>query len=109
MKVESLHIEDCHRIGKPDKADSKETIIRFANRKYGKKALLSRKQKLGKCVKFNPNTKIFVNENLTMMNENIAYNCRKLKRGGLIFSCFTRDDIVHIKNYFRVSHSRFIT
>ena len=45
MKVESLDIEDCHRIGKPDKADSKETIIRFANRKYGKKALLSRKKK----------------------------------------------------------------
>ena len=74
MKVESLDIEDCHRIGKPDKADSKETIIRFANRKYGKKALLSRKKnkkKLGKCVKFNPNTKIFVNENLTMMNETL--------------------------------------
>ena len=45
MKVESLDIEDCHRIGKPDKADSKETIIRFANRKYGKKALLSRRKK----------------------------------------------------------------
>ena len=70
--------------------------INFANRKYCKKVLLNRK-KLDKCFSFNPNTKIFVNGNLTMMNENIAYNCRKLKRGGLIFACFTRDVIVHIK------------
>ena len=37
-----------------------------------------------------------------MMNKNTAYSCRKLKRGRLIFSCFTRDLIVDIKNHFRV-------
>ena len=35
-----------------------------------------------------------------MMNENIAYNCRTLKRKGLIFACFTRDGIVHVKKSF---------
>ena len=50
-----------------------------------------------KCVRFKHNTKIFVNESLIMIKKNIAYNYRKLKRGGLIFACFTRDSIVHIK------------
>ena len=55
---------------------------------------------LDKCVTFNPSTKIFDKENLTLMNENIAFNCRKLRRGGLIFACFTGDGIVHIKKSF---------
>ena len=99
VEVESSNIEDCHPIGKPDKANSRKTIISFVNREYCKKALLNRKN-LDKCVRFNPNTKIFVNENLTMIDENIACNCRKLKRGGLLFACFTRDGIVHIKKSF---------
>ena len=32
-------------------------------------------------------TNIFVNENLTPMNETIAFNCRKLKHSGLIHAC----------------------
>ena len=99
VEVESSDIKDCYRIGKPDKFNSKKTIIRFTNRKYCKKALLNKK-KLDKCVRFNSNTKIFVSENLTLMNKNIAYNCWKLKQGGLIFACFTRDGIVHIKKSF---------
>ena len=31
------------------------------------------------------------------MNESIAYNCRKLKRSGLIHGCFSRDGIFAIK------------
>ena len=46
---------------------------------------------------FMQNTKIFANENLTPMNESIAYNCRKLKHNRLIHGCFSRDDIVRIK------------
>ena len=46
---------------------------------------------------FTQNTKIFANENLTPMNESTAYNCRKLKRNGLIHGCFLRDGIVRIK------------
>ena len=38
VEAESSDIEDCHRIGKPDKANSKKAIIRFAKIKYCKKA-----------------------------------------------------------------------
>ena len=31
------------------------------------------------------------------MNENIAFNGRKIKRSGLVHACFTVDDIVRIK------------
>ena len=31
------------------------------------------------------------------MNESIAYNCRKLKRNGLIYGCFSKDGTVRIK------------
>ena len=46
---------------------------------------------------FHAGTNIFVNENLTPMNETIAYNCRKLKRSGLIYACYSRNGIVYIK------------
>ena len=35
------------------------------------------------------------------MNENITYNCRKLKCVRLFFACFTKDGIMHIKYHFR--------
>ena len=31
------------------------------------------------------------------MNENIAFEARKLKTRGAIYGCFTRDCVVHIK------------
>ena len=37
VKVESSDVENCHQIGMSDKANPKETIIFFANRKYSKK------------------------------------------------------------------------
>ena len=46
---------------------------------------------------FHGGTNIFVNENLTLMNETIVYNCRKLKRSGLIHTCYSRNGIVYIK------------
>ena len=90
-EVESSDIEDCDRIGKSDKANSKKPIIRFGNRKYCKY--------FSKCVRCNPNTMIFFSENLAMMNQNNACNCRKLKRDGLIFAYFTRD-CIHKKTIF---------
>ena len=40
---------------------------------------------------------MFISENLSWMNENIAFEARKLKRRGAIHGCFTRDNVVHIK------------
>ena len=46
---------------------------------------------------FHAGTNIFVNENLTPMNETIACNCRKLKRSSLIHACCITNGIVYIK------------
>ena len=74
--------------------------MRFVNRKDCKKVLFN-KEKLSSidCSKHNfmQSTKIFANENLTPKNESIAYNCRKLKRSGLAYGCFSKDGIVRIK------------
>ena len=81
--VESEDTEVCHRFGKPDREKSQKTIVHLVNRKNYKKVLFNKK-KLNSidCSKhnFTQNTKIFSNENLTPMNESIAYNCRKLKQ-----------------------------
>ena len=42
-------------------------------------------------------TKIFVNENLTLINETIASNCKKLKCSGFIHACYSKNGIVHMK------------
>ena len=46
---------------------------------------------------FIQNTKVFINENLTLMNENIAFTDRKLKCSGFFNACFAIDGIVRIK------------
>ena len=98
--VQSQDIEGCHRSGKPDRDKSKKTIVRFVNRTNYKKVLFNNK-KLSSIDNskhsFTLNTKIFANENLTPMNESIAYNCIKLKWNGLTHGCFSRDGIVRIK------------
>ena len=40
---------------------------------------------------------IFINENLTRMNESLAYEGRNLKRKGVIYACYTRNGVVHVK------------
>ena len=70
------------------------------NRKHCKKALLNRRKLLNldkEKHSFSQNTKDFINENLTVMNENIAFNARKLKQSRLVHACFTIDGIVRIK------------
>ena len=99
VNVESREVEDCNRIGKSNNG-FKKTIIIFINRKYCKKALLNRKQfeiiDLKKH-QFVSGTKIFINENLTVKNEHLAFNCRQLKKRNYIFSTFTKNSTVYIK------------
>ena len=97
VKVTSVDIEACHRIGKSMK-NSKRTIVRFVNRKFSKQALYNRKR-LAKIDKHSlglSNTNLFLNENLTIVNNRIAFHCRSLKRNGLITKTYTTDGIVHI-------------
>ena len=100
--LESQDIEACHRFGKPNRDRSLKTIVLFVNRKNCKKVLFNKKKPSSidnSKHNFTQNTKNFANENLTPMNESIAYNCRKLKRSGLIHGCFSRDGIIRIKRW----------
>ena len=101
VEVDSNALEACHRFGKPEKiTKSRKTIVRFINRKYCKKALLNRKKLVildNEKHQLGSINKIFISENLSWMNENIAFEARKLKRRGAIYGYFTRDGVVHIK------------
>ena len=89
----------CHQIGKPT-SKTQKTIVRFVNRKNCEKVLANKKKLLklnNEKQNFYAGTNILVNENLTPMNESIAFNCRKLKRSGLIHACYSRNGNVYIK------------
>ena len=45
-----------------------------------------------------PNCNVFVNENLTVKNNEIAFLNRKLKRNGHLTKIYTRDGAVHISS-----------
>ena len=99
VQIEPRDIEAYHRIGKPT-SKTQKTIVRFVNRKNCEKVLATEKKLLKLSHEkhnFHAGTNIFVNENLTPMNETIAYNCRKLKRSCLIHACYSRNGIVCIK------------
>ena len=78
VDVSPKDIEVCHCVGVSTN-NSKKTIVCFINRKYAKKALTSRKN-LRKSS--SPNCNVFINENLTVKNNEIAFLSRKLKRSG---------------------------
>ena len=92
VNVESREVEECHRFGKSNNG-SKKTLIRFVNRTYCKKALCNRKQleridlKKHHLVR---GTRIFINENLTIKNEHLAFNCRQLKKGTIYLAHLRR-------------------
>ena len=90
----SNDIEACHKIGKKDtRIGSTKAIIRSLNRKHAKQVLYIKKYT------FNPNNNPFViSENLTRMNESLAYQGRKLNRNILVNACYTRCGIVTTKN-----------
>ena len=74
-----------------------KTIVRFANRKFAKQALYNRK-KLKSVDKstLGLTNDVFINKNLTPVNNRIAYNCRKLKRQNLISKTYTVHGTVHL-------------
>ena len=78
VDVSPKDIEACHRVGVSEN-NSKKTIVRFINVKHAKKALTSRKNFRKSS---SPNCNVFINENLTVKNNEIAFFSRKLKRSG---------------------------
>ena len=97
IQISHNDIEDWHRIGK-SKGNSKKTILRLVNRKYRKQILYNRR----KFKNFDgsgigmPNAKIFVDENLTISNHQLAFNCRKLEREKLISKTYSSNGIIRI-------------
>ena len=94
VDVSPKDIEACHRVG-VSKNNSKKTIVRFINRKHANKALTSRKN-LRKSS--SPNGNVFINENLIVKNNEIAFLSRKLKRIGHLTKIYSRDGMVHISS-----------
>ena len=91
VNVSQKDIEACHRVS-VSKNNSKKTIVRFINRKHAKKALISRKNFRKNS---SHNCKVFINENLTVKNNEIAFLGRKLKHSGHLNKIYTRDGTVH--------------
>ena len=97
--IQNFHndIEDCHHIGKSI-GSSKKTSMRLVNQKYCKQILYNRR----KFKSFDgsgigmPNTKKFVNENLTNSSHQLAFNCNKLKREKLISKKCSSNGIIYI-------------
>ena len=94
VDVSPKDIEACHRVGVSEN-NSKKTIVRFINRKHAKKALTSRKNFRKSSP---PNCNVFINENLTVKNNEIAFLSRKLKRSGHLTKTHARDGTVHISS-----------
>ena len=92
--VSTKDIETCHCVG-VSKNNSKKTIVHFINRKHAKKPLRRRKN-LRKSL--SPNYNVFINENLTVKNNEIAFLSRKLKRSGRLTKIYTRDRTVHFSS-----------
>ena len=79
IEVEGADIEDCHRLGY---VNLKNTIVRFANHKFCYQALDKKMElyKLGsKRLGFNPVKILYFNENVTPLNQFLAWKCRELK------------------------------
>ena len=81
------------------KADPKNTIVRFANRKFCYKAL-DKKLNLRKVDRtklgFQAGAVLF-SENLTHYNQCLAWKCRELKRASKIHSSWSSKGIVKLR------------
>ena len=45
---------------------------------------------------FNPDVALYISENFTPLNQHLAWQCRELKRGRLIYSCWSSKGVVNI-------------
>ena len=105
ITISKSDIEDCHRLGK---ANPKNTIVRFVNRKFCNIALEKKKQlmSLNKTeLGFKPDVALYISENLTPFNQHLAWQCRELKRARLIHSfvisfhnCWSSKGVVKIRH-----------
>ena len=93
IKVEPDNFEAVHSLS----AKSSKTIVRFVNRKICIEALRNRKKMKtsAQSIGFDKSI-VYVNENLTDFNNEIAYRCRRLKKSKLIDNTYSMNGIVYI-------------
>ena len=92
ISIQNTDIEGCHRLGK---ANPQNTIVRLVNRKFCYEAL--EKQVNNHGLGFEPSTKLFISENLTPLNQQLASMCKELKRAGRIHSCWSSKGVVRLR------------
>ena len=97
INVNTNDIEDCYRLGK---ADPKNTIVRFVNRKFCYEAL-DKKFYLRKVdsikLGFQAGAVLYFSENLTPYNQRLAWKCREVKRASKIHSSWSNKGIVKLR------------
>ena len=80
IEVEGADIEDCHRLGY---RNPKNAIVRYVNCKFCYQAC-DKKWNLHKLdskrLGLNPIKTLYFSENLTPLNQLLAWKCRELKR-----------------------------
>ena len=90
--IEENDIDACHRF---TKTDARSKLRKSCSRIFGNKKKLAKLN--NEKHKFRGGVKLFVSESSTLMDESIAFNCRKLKRKELIHSCYSRNGIINIR------------
>ena len=93
-KIGERDIAAYHRMGKKG-----DTILRFVNRKDAEDCLANRKQLQNfdlESVGFQPDTQIYISENLSPYMSRLAYYCRVLKRRGKINRLTTFKSLIKI-------------
>lgn len=100
-------IEACHQTGK-SKRNSKKIIVCLINWKHCKCVFVNRKtlKSFNREIIGLPNVWLFINQNLTEYNNELALYGPELKRAALINSTYTINDAVHILQtaYFHTSN-----
>lgn len=83
-------VSACHTLGKRNDDGTQKVIIRFANRRHKRKAMMCGRNLRG--------TNVYVNEHLTKKNGELAKKARDLRRAGNIINTWVRDCKVFIKD-----------
>ena len=84
INVSPDELHSCHRLNKKDRV-----IVKFKCRKHRQNVLYNRKNLQSKGLELTQlkfSGKLFVNESLSHENQQLAYNCRKLKSARKIYS-----------------------
>ncbi len=120
VPVETYEIDTVHRLPSSRNVPSKPTIVRFCSRKTVR-LIHENKHKLKdlgqleiEIAGLGDNSRIFINASQCSYYKMLAFNCRLLKRKGLISGVFTSKDgrlsiKTHDEDFIKISHETDLT